>query len=304
MRVLELFAGIGGCAEAVRGHAEVVAAIDHDVRAAAVYRDNHPHPQHVRNLVSVKTPWIASFEADLWWMSPPCAPHTVRGAQADLADRRSDAFRRVVALIEELRPPWVALENVPWFAGSASHQLLADTLDRCGYDRTEAEICPTLLGVPGVRRRFYLVAGRTDLLPRPAPVATPFPLADVLDPWDPELAPEASVRERFLSALHLVEDDDPHATAACFTSAYGHSPVYCGSWLSQRVDDERRIRRFSPIEIARLHGFPRDFRFEGLSREHAWRLVGNSLSVPVVRHVLSVIPGLYPGPPATTEAPR
>jgi tRNA (cytosine38-C5)-methyltransferase len=292
VRVLELFAGIGGCAQALSRDpdVEVVAAIDHDLRAAAVYRANHRHPVHVRNLVSVKAPFIAGFEADLWWMSPPCAPHTIRGAQSDLEDRRSEGFLRVVALLEALRPRWVALENVPWFAGSRSHALLTDTLDRLGYPRTEGEVCPTWLGIPGVRRRFYLVAGE-GVRPWPKPVEARSPLSRIVDPYDATLAPDARI-SRFLDALHVVDADDDEAVAACFTSAYGRSAVYCGSWLRQDHEGERRLRRFSPTEIARLHGFPRDFAWTDISTGHAWRLAGNSLSVPVVRHILRAIPDL------------
>lgn len=297
MRALELFSGIGGFAEAVRGTDVRIDAVDHDLRAVAVHRANHGHPVWVRNLASVKTAWIEAFGADLWWMSPPCAPHTIRGNRSDLDDRRSDAFRRVVELIAALRPRWIALENVPWFAGSRSHALLCDALDALGYPRTEGEICPSWLGIPGVRRRFYLVAGE-GVVPWSRPVEVRRPISAFLDPYDPELAPDEHASGRFRGALHVVDAADPDATAACFTSAYGRSYVYCGSWLSQ----DGRLRRFSPTEIARLHGF-RDPDWAGVSREHAWKLVGNSLSVPVVRHVLTAIPDLSRNTPGALPAP-
>jgi site-specific DNA-cytosine methylase len=51
------------------------------------------------------------------------------------------------------------------------------------------------------------------------------------------------------------------------------------------------LRRFSPQEVVRLLGFPDSFRLDPrLTREQAWRLVGNSLSVVAVAHVLSAIP--------------
>jgi hypothetical protein len=47
------------------------------------------------------------------------------------------------------------------------------------------------------------------------------------------------------------------------------------------------------MEILRLLGFPPDFGLPPeLSTQVAWRLVGNSLSVPAVRYVLSAIPEL------------
>ena len=38
------------------------------------------------------------------------------------------------------------------------------------------------------------------------------------------------------------------------------------------------------------HGFPATLSFDGLPPEHAWKLVGNSVPVPAVAHVLSWIP--------------
>ncbi|MDY7093845.1 MAG: DNA cytosine methyltransferase, partial [Acidobacteriota bacterium] len=62
------------------------------------------------------------------------------------------------------------------------------------------------------------------------------------------------------------------------------------------------LRRFSPQEVLRLLGFGPDFHLPPqLSSANGWRLAGNSLSVPAVRHVLAAIPDLAqrkepPGP--------
>jgi site-specific DNA-cytosine methylase len=50
---------------------------------------------------------------------------------------------------------------------------------------------------------------------------------------------------------------------------------------------ERGVRRFSPSEVARLLGLPEAFRFpEALSLEARYRLLGNSLSIPVAAWAL------------------
>src|SRR5688572_22465498 len=133
MRALELFGGIGGFAAAVAGRDEVVATVDHDRACQAVYAANWPHPRVVKNLASARAEWLAGFGADLWWMSPPCAPHGVRGAQEDLSDPRSAAFVAVVEAVARVRPTWVVLENVPGFAGSRAFGLLERTAERAGY---------------------------------------------------------------------------------------------------------------------------------------------------------------------------
>lgn len=286
MRILELFCGIGGAAAALDGH-DVVAAVDHDRDALATYRANVAHPTITKNLARVKPAWYAQHDADLWWMSPPCQPHGIRGAQKDLADPRSEAFIGVVAAIREVRPRFIALENVPWFEGSAASDLLYDALAAIGHEVRPRVLCPTMLGVPNERRRFYLVSGR-ELRDWTEPVAVPRPLSKylLLDP-PASLDVDPALRERFGDAFHVVDADDPRAVTACFTAAYGKSPVYCGSYLRQRG----RLRRFDPLEIARLHGFPDSFRFaEGLSERRRYAQVGHALSVYAVREVLRALP--------------
>lgn len=296
MRVLELFSGIGGLAAAVDGRHAVVGAVDHDRPAQAVYGATWPHHrQEVKNLVSVKPAWLAAFGADLWWMSPPCAPHGIRGRQEDLDDPRSSAFRHLVGLLPDVGPAHLALENVPWFHGSRAWELLVETLGRAGYGHLHhAEICPTERGIPARRRRFYAVASRHPLDVRPGP-RHDRRLADHLDPWDDALAVPAKVRDRFGDALHVVDAEDDHAVAATFTRAYGTSPVYAGSYLRQRGPAGTGLRYFSPTEIARLHGFPPSLALGRIPRKAAWKRVGNSVSVEVVREVVGWI--AHPGEP-------
>lgn len=301
-RVLELFCGIGGLAAALPPGVEVAAALDVSELALAVYRANHAHPAHACAIDSLRDddPRLAS--ADLWWLSPPCQPYTRRGLGRDLDDPRSAGLSRVVRLLERRAPAALALENVPEFAGSAGHVLLRGALERAGYAVAERLLCPTALGVPNRRRRFYLVAGRERLAgwaaaggenppalaPPPTTPAPPRrPLASYLDPEPhPELAVDPDLLRRYARAADVVDAEDPAAIAATFTSAYGRSPVRAGSYLRR----EGIVRRFHPREVLRLLGFPDAHRFpDGMSLASQWRLAGNSLSVPAVREVLSAL---------------
>ena len=129
------------------------------------------------------------------------------------------------------------------------------------------------------------------LLPTPPPEqAHSTLLRQYLDP-DPDLAlfVEPDLVERYRGALDVVDAGDPDAVTSCFTSAYGRSVVRSGSYLATASG----IRRFSPDEILRLLGFPASYRLPSdLPRSNAWRLVANSLSIPVVRSILSAIPEL------------
>jgi site-specific DNA-cytosine methylase len=315
VRVLELFCGLGGVAVALGEAAEVAAAVDVDRRALAVYAANHPGRTVVRNLDTVSPADLAGFDADLWTMSPPCQPYTRRGHGRDVDDLRARGFLAVLAAFDAVRPPWLLLENVPGFAGSRAHRRLADVLSAAGYRWHERLLCPSELGMPNRRRRFYLVAGRGDVpLAEPMVPSAPLPrrpLAAFLDAAPAaELAVPPDLARRYRHALDVVVPDDPEALTACFTSAYGRSPVRSGSYLALGPAIGELVpplRRFSPEEILRLLGFPATFRLPpDLPRGAGWHLAGNSLSVPALRAMLAAVPPLAarlpaaeePGPPA------
>lgn len=291
LRALELYCGIGGFAAAVQGLATVACAVDINEVALGVYRRNFPHPTRTATIDALCTAYLDRSRADFWWLSPPCQPFTRRGLRRDSHDPRTQSLLTTIAKIAERRPPILALENVPGFRGSDTHARLREALDHAGYNVQEVVLCPTELGIPNRRRRFYLIASREPLLPI-APVRGPLRrLESFLDrePCDRLLvSPHLVNRYRF--AIDLVDRSDPAATTACFTAAYGHSPVRSGSYLPT----SRGIRRFSPQEILRFLGFPDDFQIpHEIPLQKAWRLVGNSLSVPAVRCVLAAVPELH-----------
>jgi site-specific DNA-cytosine methylase len=300
--VLELFAGIGGCAAALaqlrsenRSAAEVIAAVDIDEQALAVYRRNFSHRTLVRTIESMPAADFARFEADLWWLSPPCQPYTKRGLQRDVDDPRAAALANVRQSIAEVLPQFVVLENVPEFADSIGCGRLKETLAAAGYEFRAWQLCPTMLGWPMRRLRYYLLASRE-------PVPTwelnleaafmPRRLSEFLLPEDeaPEccFAPTEVLRQ-YASAINIVDADNATAVASCFTSAYGTSPIRSGSYLRQRASDGEIIRRFAPQEVLRLLGFSKTYSLPAdLSARRAWALLGNSLAVSVVKEVLSL----------------
>ena len=298
---LELFCGVGGFAAAVAGtEVRIVGALDQSEVALDVYRLNFPaHCARQADLEQISAEDLASFRADLWWLSPPCQPYSVRGCQRDLADPRARSLARILALFPEipdgLLPLHLALENVPGFARSRARARLVALLDERGYDVRERQLCPTELGVPSRRPRYYLVASRVGLMPPRAFIPPALqPLGDFLDPHlgnDPAsdllVAPE--IVSRFGEGLRILEPSAPDAYTTCFTAGYGKSLMHAGSYLRCGA----RVRRFAPEEIARLLQFPPGFRFpEGMSRRKRWHLIGNSLSVAAVREVLRCVPGL------------
>lgn len=69
-----------------------------------------------------------------------------------------------------------------------------------------------------------------------------------------------------------------------------------GKCIASRLDgwpaDAPPLRYLTPLEVARLHGFPASFTFpEHVTRLQRYALLGNSLSVDVVAHLLEHLLG-------------
>ncbi len=297
IRALELFCGIGGFAAAAAGTAiRVAGAIDQSPAALDVYRMNFPgHDAWQLNLENVTPEELQVFGAGFWWLSPPCQPYTVRGAGRDAGDPRALSFRRVLDVMarmsEESLPTHLALENVEGFIRSEMRRRLVDFLSGRGYRVQECLLCPTELGVPMRRPRYYLMASRGRLEPPTLVVGMPLkPLGDYLDASNgipDELLVAGDVVERFGKGFRILDPRDPQAYTTCFTSGYGRSHMHAGSYLRCAGG----VRRFSPEEIARLLHFPEGFRFpDRMTLRKKWHLVGNSLSVAVVQKVLETFP--------------
>jgi DNA (cytosine-5)-methyltransferase 1 len=290
LRVAELYCGIGGCAAALHREAAIVSAVDINRRALEIYRRNFPHPTAAVAIESLPASTLREWQADLWWISPPCQPFTRRGLRRDHRDSRTQSFLEILSLLKEVTPRYLAIENVPGFRGSITHSLLLDTLARLGFAVQERVLCPTAFGIPNRRERYYLVAGRTALRDLPPPRVEARSLRSFLDREPPPgLRVDPDLVSRYRHALNIVDPLDSMAVASCFTAAYGHSPIRSGSYLKTPSG----LRRFSPTEILRLLGFPKSYTLPAdLPVESAWRLVGNSLSLHPVRYALSAIPEL------------
>ncbi|HJV48627.1 MAG TPA: DNA cytosine methyltransferase [Geothrix sp.] len=282
MRVLELFSGLGGWHMALRDRGVVVAAYDVNEAANATYALNHGDLPKARELAALPPAELEAHDADTWLLSPPCQPFCRMGNHQGLEDRRSRAFLHLMDLFRQAPPEHLVLENVVGFLGSDAHTLLCERLRAHGMHRLDLQACPSRFGLPNQRPRVFIVASRRPLHPRPLPELSPRPLADFLDEVEDErlyLRPEVLARHHF--GLDLVVAEDRRST--CFIGGYGRRLVGSGSFLKTG----RGVRRFSPSEVARLHGLPEGFRFpESLSLETRYKLLGNGLSIPVAAWAL------------------
>lgn len=291
LTALEFFSGIGGMHYALRWtgiDATVLAAFDINPNCNATYKLNFGLEPVQKSIKDVSPESIEAFGALLWMLSPPCQPYSRQGNQADSRDLRASGLAYILELLKRMRSPpkFLFLENVVGFERSDSHACLISTIHDLGYGAQEWILTPTQFGIPNQRPRYYLLAtlgaNVNDISNQPA-VSTEWPNALPKQPVSAFLDVDRQIMpvswDRALDP-HLMIDADSGITG-CFTKAYGHFGG-SGSFLKS---SDGSLSFFLPSEVARLHCFP-PIQFPNLTVKQQWKLLGNSVSVLVIGHIL------------------
>ena len=228
MRLLELFSGIGAVASAA-GEFDVVGAIDIGQPAANVYKRNFSSSVLVREISTLSNEALADFQADVWWMSPPCQPFTRRGLKADIHDPRCQALLRLIDAISSIQPTVVAMENVHGFESSLAFARMQEVLGDVGYRIATEKLCSSQFGIPNLRPRFFVIAtrfGEPALAPPDSKTIQSIErfldAPEQLSRWEGLEVSEQQLRE-YAHAVSIVTPSQD--TCRCFTSAYGQSIV-------------------------------------------------------------------------------
>lgn len=164
MRVVDVFAGVGGFALALdRLGFEHVAMVEWNARAADVLRLRFPGVPVFGDVKALRAADLPRF--DVLAGSPPCQSASCAGQRKGDADDRW-LWPEFLRLAEESRPVMVLAENVPGLltlGGGRAFGGILRRLHEAGY-AVEWDCCPALAtGAPHRRDRLWVVARRDGL---------------------------------------------------------------------------------------------------------------------------------------------
>ena len=161
LKVLELFAGIGGFSVGLErtGGFETAAFCEIDKHARKVLQKNWPS---VPIYEDVREITIERLEADgtipdVITGGFPCQDISTAGLGAGLAGARSGLWFEFARIIKEVRPRWVIAENVSVLRSRGLDQVLR-SLAEIGYDAEWHCIPASAVGAPHQRDRIWIVA--------------------------------------------------------------------------------------------------------------------------------------------------
>ncbi len=282
VNALELYCGIGGFSKACEDlHVDVVQAYDQNDSAIASFNENFSHKATKFNLEKFDETYLKDI--DFLWMSPPCQPYTRKGSKKELEDSRTDSFKTILKAISKNPPLHVGLENVEGFKESTGRDLLIETLAKSGYYINETLLCPSELGVPNRRMRYYLTASLKPLKPIEKSFTCKELKEFLQEPNKPFLVPSDKL-EKFKDGFRIINPEDKDVYSTCFTSSYSKSWMHSGAYLTCKEG----VRLFEPTEIASLMGFGNNFIFpKELTKRQCYKLIGNSLSVYALKCILT-----------------
>lgn len=177
MKVADLFAGVGGLSQGfIKAGFEIAIAIEHDRDIAYSYQRNHPltdvYVNDICNLdfkeIHRKHPQI-----DVVMGGPPCQGFSQKGKRLSIDDPRNFLFKQFVRFVDEFKPKYFVIENVPNIITTANgffkNEIIA-AFNKLGYDVCSGILRAVDFGVPQDRRRAVFIGQLNSLeinLPMP-----------------------------------------------------------------------------------------------------------------------------------------
>ena len=328
MDVISLFSGCGGSDFGFKKAGfNVPVANEYDKTIFETFKSNHPNTHliegDVRKIRKEDIMPYISGEVDGIIGGPPCQSWSEAGSLRGLDDARGQLFFDYIRILKEFQPKFFLAENVSGMLSNRHSEAVQNILkmfDEAGYDVTLTMVNAKDYGVAEERKRVFYIGFRKDLnvnfvFPQgsTADDNKKLTLCDVI--WD--------LQETAVSALPK-NKHNPEAinNNEYFTGSY--SPIFMSrnrvkNWSEQaftvqasgrqcqlhpqapkmvKVDAdkfefakgcENLYRRMTVREVARVQGFPDDFKFIYKDVNDGYKMVGNAVPVNLAYEVAVAI---------------
>lgn len=306
IRIVDLYAGIGGIRlgfEQTFGKENIdcVFTSEIDKHALATYSANFGDKNIYGDIRKISTSDIPDH--DILLAGFPCQSFSIAGLKKGLNDERGQAFFEVERILKAKRPSAFLLENVPNLKsinnGEVFHFILR-RLEELGYKINYRILSGKDFGVPQNRRRLYIVGSldhdKVFEFPKVQNVTTS--VVDIL--------------EKNVDTSYIISDHQwnyiKNRSYLKDIGGFGKYNIYSGkeSYTCTLLATYRnhcfRIlvetpkgnpRRLTERECARLQGFPDSFIINKVSGHQAYKQLGNSVCVPVIRAIAEQIKAAF-----------
>ncbi len=299
-RFIDLFAGIGGIRIPFQELGGIcVFSSEWDQFAQKTYKANFGETPS-GDITKIESSSIPDFDVLLGGF--PCQPFSSAGLKKGFADTRGTLFFEIERILRDKRPKAFLLENVKQLQTHDKGRTLSVILshiDALDYYVKYAILRAGDFGVPQNRERTYIVGFDKNYYDMPEEYDFQFPeptyektrLGDIL---------ESHVDERYTLTDAIWEgfkkrkQNNINRGAGFGYCLFNEESPYVSTLVARYYKDGQEIlidqgpdkkpRKLTPRECARLQGFPDSFIIP-VSNMQAYKQFGNSVAVPVVRAV-------------------
>ena len=301
-RTIDLFAGIGGIRIGFeKAGFNTVFANDFDEQCKSTYDLNFLKSKLVvEDIRKIGIDDLPRFDFLLGGF--PCQAFSIAGYRQGFNDKkgRGNLFFDIARIIDARKPEGFLLENVKNLKshdGGKTFRIIEETLKNLGY-----YIKPRVLNsmnygdIPQNRERIYIVGFKNkdyaDKFSFPDPVRLTKKITDLLEKNVPEKY-YYNGKPLYEKLKNFVRDEGKvyqwrrqyvreNKSGVCPTLT---ANMGMGGHNVPIIKDKKGIRKLTPLECARVQGFPENYRLPQISDSALYKQFGNSVSVPVVEAV-------------------
>ena len=318
MNIISLFSGCGGLDLGFeRAGFNIPVANEFDKTIWATFKANHPQTHliegDVRQVTRKDIEPFLSGEVDGIIGGPPCQSWSEAGALRGIEDARGQLFYDYIRLLTEFRPKFFLAENVSGMLANRHSEAVQNILKlfrEAGYNVSLTLVNAKDYGVAEERKRVFYIGFRDDL-----DVQFKFPQGSTAED-DKKLTLRDIIWDLQDTAVPSGPKNH-HNPAAVNNNEYytgDFSPIFMSrnrvkGWDEQaftvqasgrqcqlhpqapkmvKMDkdvcrfvkgQEHLYRRMTIREVARVQGFPDDFRFVYEETNNAYKMIGNAVPV-------------------------
>lgn len=324
MKIISLFSGCGGLDLGFqRAGFEVPVANEYDKSIWATFKANHPKTRLIEG--DIRNIQEEDFPDDIDGIigGPPCQSWSEAGALRGINDARGQLFFDYIRILKSKQPKFFLAENVSGMLANRHNQAVQNILAmfaECGYDVTLTMVNAKDYGVAQERKRVFYIGFRKDLQ-----IDFRFPIGSTASDED-KITLRDIIWDLQETAVPALEKNKANPAAVnnneYFTGSF--SPIFMSrnrvkSWDEQGftvqasgrqcqlhpaapkmikygtndyrfvVDKEHLYRRMTIREVARIQGFPDDFKFIYENTNDAYKMIGNAVPVNLAYEVAMAI---------------
>lgn len=318
MKIISLFSGCGGLDLGFeKAGFKIPVANEFDKKIWETFKINHPNTKLIEgDIRKVKKTDIAQYldgDVDGIIGGPPCQSWSEAGSLRGIEDERGQLFFDYIRILKEFKPKFFLAENVSGMLAdrhSIAVQNIMKMFEDAGYDVTLTLVNAKDYGVAQERKRVFYIGFRKDLnikfqFPQGSTKedAKKLTLKDVI--WDlQDGAVPAGPKNRhnpkainnneyftgsyssiFMSRNRVKAWDEQAFTVQasgrqCQLHPQAPKMIKFDKNDHRFVEGKEELyRRMTIREVARIQGFPDDFKFIYEDTNTAYKMIGNAVPV-------------------------